>query len=178
MIRDRGASRHEMCYRDPSELPYDGGGCGGGCFQQTCGRAASSTAKNMIGEGGDFQERVDGREKGNKEDWKPGEELDCGKGACGREAQGPEDQISDHVDYSRGDNLVEGILDKAAKPAPEEPLHFWNDKERNEDRTNQDADGGGDKAVGDNDQRDSLGRRKQNDHDYINRSTKEVSPTG
>src|SRR5258708_2659826 len=165
-----------MCYRDPSELPCDSDGRGGGCFQQSCGRAASGTAKNMIGEGRDFQERVDGREKGNKEDWKPGEELDGGKSARRREAQSAEDEIPDHVHYSRGDNLVEGILDKAAKPTPEEPLHFWNDEERNKDRANEDTDGGSDKAVGDNDQRVGLAGRKQNDHDSINRSAKKGSP--
>src|SRR5580692_1398884 len=132
----------------------------------------------MIGEGGDLQEGVNRGEEGNKEDRKPGQELDGGKRACGREAQSAEHQISDYVHHSRGNNLVEGILDKAAKPAPEKPLHFWNDKERNEDRANQDADGGGDEAVGDNDKRDGLGRRKQNDHDDVDRRTEKVSPTG
>src|SRR6266478_2760603 len=131
----------------------------------------------MICESGDFQQGVDGREKGNEEDRKPGQELYGGKSAGWRKAQSAEDQIPDHVDHSRCDNLVEGILDKATEPAPEEPLHFWNDKEWNKDRAHQHADGGGDEAVGDDDECDGLGRRKQNDHDHINRSAEEISPT-
>src|ERR1700731_2080810 len=167
-----------MSYRDPSEIPCSSDGRGCGCFEQPCRRTARGAAENMIGESRNFQEGVDGGEKSNKEDREPREQLDGRKSARRREAQSAEDQIPNHIDHTRCDNLVEGILDKAAKPAPEKPLHFWNDEEWNKDRANQHTDRGGDKAVGDDDQRDCLGRRKQNDHDHINRSAKKISPTG
>src|SRR5947208_2982476 len=145
-----------MCYLGPSELPCSGGGC----FNQDRRRAASGTAENMIGESGYFQEGVDGRQKGNKEDWKPSKKLHGGKSPSRRQTESTENQIPDDIHHCRCDYLVESILNKAAKPAPEEPLHFWNDEKRDENWTNQHADRGSDEAVGDDDKRDGLRGRK------------------
>src|SRR5271170_636253 len=101
----------------------------------------------MVRKRGDFQEDVDGREKRNKKDGKPGNELDGGKRAGGRELQSAQHQVSDDIHDGSGDHLVEGILDEAAEPAPEEPLHLGNDKKRNENGSYQHANGGGDEPV-------------------------------
>ena len=140
------------------------------------GRAAGGAAEDVVGERRDLEQGIDRSQKRNEEDRKPGNELDGGKSARGWEAQSAEHQISDDEDDGRGDDLVEGILDEATKPAPEEPLHLRNDEKRDEDRPHQNADGGGNESVGDDHNRDGLGRGEQNGHDDVDGRAENVSP--
>ena len=141
----------------------------GGRFQNAGGRAAGGAAEDVVGKGGDFQEDVDRREKRNEEDGKPGDELDGRKRAGGREIERAENEISDDKHDGCGDDLVEGILDEAAEPAPEEPFQLRNDEEWNEDGTDQHAHRGGDESVGDDNNRDGLRGGEQDGDDDVDR---------
>src|SRR5208282_2777517 len=77
-----------------------------------------------------------------------------------------------------GDDLVEGILDEAAEPAPEEPLHLWNDKKWDEDWSHQHAYSGGNEPVGDDHNCYGLSRGEQDGHDDVDRGSENVSPSG
>src|SRR3984885_1289097 len=132
----------------------------------------------MVRKGRDFQQDVDRREKRNKEDGKPADELGGGQRASGREAEGAEDEVSDHIDDGGGDDLVEGILDETAEPSPEEPLHFRNNKKRNEDGSDQHANRRGDEPVGYDHNRYGLRGGEQDRHDDVDGSSQKISPTG
>src|ERR1700691_3878791 len=146
-----------MWHRDPSHHPVENGS---GRVEQASGRSSGGATEDMVRERRNFQEDVDRREKRNKEDRKPANQLHGRKRARGWEAQGAKHEISDDIDHRRGDDLVEGILNEAPKPAPEEPLHLRDDKERNENGSHEHANGSSNKTVGDNHNRDRLSRGK------------------
>ena len=98
------------------------------------GRPAGSSAEDVVGESGDFQEGVDGRQERNEEDGKEFEEL-CRRDCSVRlEIHRAENEIGDDEYNGCGDDLVEGILDERLEPSPEDPFEFRNDEERYEDR--------------------------------------------
>ena len=80
----------------------------------------------------------------------------------GCKVENSKDQIANDKNNRCGDNLVKRVLDEASEPAPEEPLQFRHDKERNEYRSDKDADSRGDKSVSDHDDGDGLCCGKQN----------------
>ena len=138
--------------------------------------AAGGAAEDVVGQRGHLEQGVDRGEKCNEEDRKPGDELHGGESARGREAQRAEHQVSNDEDHGRGDDLVEGVLDEAAEPAPEEPLHFRNDKEWDKDRPHQDADRRGNESIGDDHNRHGLGGGEQDRHDDVDGGSENVSP--
>src|SRR5580700_9897181 len=115
----------------------------------------------MVRKGRDFQQNINRCKERNEEHRKPPNKLGGGERACRREAKRAKYEVSDDIYHRRSDDLVEGILDEAAKPAPEEPFHFGDDKKRNEYRSYQHANRSGDEAVGDDHDRYGLGRCKQ-----------------
>ena len=52
----------------------------------------------------------------------------------GRKAKRSEDEVADDEHDRGGDDLVEGVLKKAAEPSPEEPLQLGDDEKGHEDR--------------------------------------------
>src|SRR5580692_2344517 len=130
----------------------------------------------MVRKRRDLQQDIDGGEKRNKKDGKPGNQLDGGKRARGRELESAQHQVSDDIHDGCGDDLVEGILDEAAEPAPEKPLHFRNDKKGNEDGAYQDANRGGDESIGDDHNRYRLGCGEQNGDDDVDGGSEKISP--
>src|SRR5271163_45412 len=131
----------------------------------------------MVRKGRDFQEDIDRREKRNEEDGKPGNELHGRKRAWGRKAERAKHEVSDDIHHGCGDDLIEGVLDEATEPAPEEPLHLWNDKKWNKDRSYQHANSGGNKPIGDDHNRYGLSRGEQDGHDDVDRGSENVSPS-
>src|SRR5208337_3088455 len=75
-------------------------------------------------------------------------------------------------------DLVEGILDETPEPAPEEPLHLWNDKKRDEDRSHKHANGSGNESIGDDHDCYGLGRGEQDGHNDEHGRSENVSPAG
>ena len=69
-------------------------------------------------------------------------------------------------------------MDEAAKPPPEQPLHFRYDKERYEDRPYKNTDGGSDKSEGYDDDGDGLSCSKQDDDDHVDGRSQDVCDTG
>src|SRR5271156_6312658 len=130
----------------------------------------------MVRKGRDFQQDVDRREKRNKEDGKPADELGGGECARGRETEGAQNQVSDDIHDGCGDDLVEGILNETAEPTPEEPLHLRNDKKGDEDRPDQNTNRRGDESVGDDHNRYGLSSGEQDRHDDVNGSSQKTSP--
>src|SRR6202050_544156 len=163
-----------MWHLCPSHLPVQD--CGRR-IQKACGRAASRATEDVIGERWDFQEDIDRSEKRNEEDGKPGNELRGRKRARRGKAESAKHEVSDDIHHGCGDDLVEGILDEAAEPAPEKPLHLWNDKKWNEDRSHQHANSGGNEPVGDDHNRYGLSRGEQDGHDDVDRGSENVSPS-
>src|SRR5260370_32405843 len=88
------------------------------------------------------------------------------------------DQIADNKDNRCGDNLVKGVLKEASEPAPEEPLKFRNDKERNEYRADKNADSRGDKSISDDDDGNCLCRCKQNYDNGVDDGPENVGNAG
>src|SRR5271170_7164135 len=132
----------------------------------------------MVGKRGDFQQDIDGREKRNKEDRKPGNQLDGGKRTGGRELESAQHEISDDIHDGSGDDLIEGILDEAAEPTPEQPLHFRNDKKRNEDWPDEHTNRSSDEPIGDDHNRYRQGRGEQNGDNDVDGGSEKISPTG
>src|SRR6202044_2065612 len=75
-------------------------------------------------------------------------------------------------------DLVEGVLDEAAKPTPEEPLHFWNDKKRNEDRSHKHANRRGDESVRDHHNCNRLSCGEEDGDDDIYGGAENIPPAG
>src|SRR6516164_5982711 len=82
------------------------------------------------------------------------------------------------IDNCSSDDLVERILDETAKPPPEQPLHFRDDKERYEDRPHKNTDGSGDKSEGYDDDGNGLSCGKQDDDDHVHGRSQDVCDTG
>ena len=96
---------------------------------------------------------------------------------AGGRSQRSKHEICDDVHHGGGDDLVEGVLEEATEPAPEQPFELRNDKERYEDRSHQHADRGGDEAVSDDHNRHGLGRGEQDRDDDVDGGAKDISPT-
>ena len=86
----------------------------------------------------------------------------------------PSMRFADDEDHGRCDHLVEGILQETPEPAPEKPLHLRNDEKWDENRAYENADGGGEEAVGDDHDGDSLGRGEKDDDERIEEGAEEV----
>ena len=69
-------------------------------------------------------------------------------------------------------------MDETAEPAPEEPLHFWNDEKRDKDRPHQHANRSSNESIRDDHKRYGLGRSEQDGHDDIDGRSENVSPCG
>src|SRR5207245_6724789 len=59
-----------------------------------------------------------------------------GHSACinGKEGQ---QELAEDIDKGTGDDLIKRILKKCLEPAPEKPVHLWNDEKWNENRPDQ-----------------------------------------
>src|SRR5438270_4364815 len=137
-------------------------------------RTARGAAEDVIGEGRYFQQRVDGGKEGDEEHRKSLPELEGRNGALWLKVHDSEDQIGDDVDHRRGNHLVEGVLDKAPKPAPEKPVHPGNDKKGNKNRPHKHAHRRGDESIGDDHDADGLRCRKQDDDDGVDDGSEDV----
>src|SRR5580700_11156931 len=100
----------------------------------------------MVRKGRDFQQNINRCKERNEEHRKPPNKLGGGERARGWEAKRAKHEVSDDIYHRRGDDLVEGILNETAKPAPKEPFHLGNNKKGNEDWANQHANRSGDEA--------------------------------
>src|ERR1700735_2652037 len=149
---------------------------GGGSIEQACGRSSGRATEDLVRERRNFQKNVDGGKKRYEQHGKPADEL-CGRNSARRrEAECPQHEIPDHVHDGSSNDLVEGVLDKTAKPTPEKPLHPGDDKKWNEDRSHQHANSRGDKSVSDHHNRDRLSCCEENCDDDINGRAENISP--
>src|ERR1700735_2787671 len=146
-VRDKASWHRESSHRCSLENP----------LQNPHGRATRRAAKDVVGQRGNLQKHVDRSEKGDEQNGKPPHKLDGGNGPAGREAESSKHEIPDDVYNSRGDDLVEGILDEASKPAPEEPFEFRDDEERYEDWPHKNTNSSGNESVSDDNDGDGLG---------------------
>ncbi len=72
-------------------------------------------------------------------------------------------QVAEHKQIGIGDDLVEGVLQKRLEPSPEQPFHLRDDKKRNKDRPQQDADTCCDVAERNNKEDGGFGQQNGND---------------
>src|SRR4029077_19547569 len=168
IVRDRAAWHLGMCGRRSwQEASSD-------AADEPCGRTTCGATEDVIGEGGYFQKRVNSGQEGDKEDGEGFQELDGRNSALRLKVHDSKNEVCDYVHNGRGDDLIESVLNETAQPAPEQPLQFRDDKERNENRPDQDANGGSDKSEGDYNDSDGLGCSEQNDDDHIDDSSKDI----
>src|SRR5260370_13315883 len=86
-------------------------------------------------------------------------------------------EVTKDIQNRRGNDLVKGILDETSEPAPKDPFELWHDEERDKQRSDKHANGGGDESVSDDNNRYPLGCSEQDDDDRVNQSSKEVRNT-
>src|SRR5215472_7585193 len=95
-----------------------------------------------------------------------------------RQLERADHQVADDGHHSCGDHLIEGILQEAAQPSPEQPLHLRDDEERHENRPYEHAYGGGNESISNDDQRNGLRSCEQDGHDNIYGRSENVAPGG
>src|SRR5437762_8112025 len=144
---------------------------------EPCRRTPCGTTEDVIGEGGYFQKRIDGGQEGNKEDGEGFQELDGRNSALRLKVHDSKNEVCDYIHHGRRDDLIESVLNETAQPTPEQPLQFRDDKKRNENRPDQNANGGSDKSESDYNDSDGLGCSEQNDDDHIDDSSKHIRKT-
>src|ERR1700733_15637606 len=111
LIRGTGAWHFQRWHRGPSQPPGDSGGCRSRRFEEPSGSASCGAAENVIGERRNFEQDVDRREKSNKEDREPSNELDRGKRAGGGKLEGADHEAPGGGDQVRRGPLKRGVLE-------------------------------------------------------------------
>src|ERR1700677_1892405 len=149
-----------------------------GRFENPGRTPSGRAAEDVIGEGGYLQQDKDRGNERNQQYGKPADELEGRDVAGALQCEHADDKIADDVDDRSGDNFVEGVLQETAQPAPEEPFEFRHDEERHEDGANKNTDGGGDKSIGDNNDRNGLCTGQKNDDDDVDGHAQKIRNTG
>src|SRR5258708_36633408 len=119
IVRGRDAWHRKNWNRCSFEDPFD----------NSDGGAASCAAEDVVGEGRNFEQCVNGSEKRNKEDWKPCDKLYGRESARRRQAEGTQHQVSEDKNNGRGDALADRILNRTAGPHPEDRIQHPNAEE-------------------------------------------------
>src|ERR1700730_3920858 len=78
-----------------------------------------------------------------------------------------DEQVAKDEQIGVGNHWVEGVLHEGFEPAPEQPFHLRNDVKRDENRAEEDSDGGGDVAEGHHGKDGGLCGDQGKDHDHV-----------
>src|SRR5262249_35527428 len=175
--RDSVVARRGKRHGGPSRLPRHGGRRRGR-FEDSGRAAAGGAAEDVIGQGGDFQEDINRGDERNQEDGKPTGQLKRGDVAGALEGEHSNNKVADDVDDRGGDDFIEGVLEETAQPAPEKPLKFRHDEERNKDGADQHTDRGSNEPISDDDDGYCLSGGEQDDDDDVDGHAQEVSDAG
>src|SRR6266581_7201848 len=120
-------------------------------------RASRGAAEDVAGEDRDFDNGVDRREVRDYQHRRYANQVSGRNESGDLRVDDAERELADDVENTRGDHLIEGVLNKSLQPTPKEPVELGNDKEWNKHRSQENAKRRGHNAEGHNDERQSLG---------------------